>query len=255
MLKRKPADAKPTSSGHVRPRAVARRSGRNAQLRNGQERTRRKLLSEAMALVGGGRVPSIAEIALSAGVSRATAYRYFPSRSKLIAAVVAESLLPVQRFEPGNGDGRQRVRELFDHTFPQFKTFEPQMRAALQLSLEHESLERAGLLEEEAYRRGMRRELLSRAAHPLKRQLGGKGFDRLIKALSILYGIEPYVVLKDIWGASDGEVEAIARWMVDAVFEAALKPDEQAASHKPARREQTGSDQPKIAASNARPDR
>jgi len=202
MLKRKPADSK-----HGRAR---------------NQRTRQKLLSRAMALVGRGRVPSIAEVALSAGVSRATAYRYFPSRSKLIAAVVAESLEPVQRFEPGDGDGRQRVRELFAQTFPQFKEFEPQMRAALQLSLEHESLERAGLLEEEAYRRGMRRDLLRRAAGPLRRRLGTKGFDRLVKALSLIYGIEPYVVLKDIWGASDREVEAIARWMVDALFDAAL---------------------------------
>jgi AcrR family transcriptional regulator len=206
MLKAKPADAKPSPIGR-----------RNA-------RTRHKLLSRAMTLVARGRVPSIAEVALSAGVSRATAYRYYPSRSKLIAAIVAESLEPVRRFQPGDGDGRERVRELFAQTFPQFKEFEPQMRAALQLSLEHESLERAGLLEEEAYHRGMRRELLRRAAAPLKRRLGGKGFDRLLKALSILYGIEPYVVLKDIWGASDGEVEAIARWMVDALFEAALRP-------------------------------
>ena len=42
------------------------------------------------------------------------------------------------------------------------------MRAALQLSLEHESLERVGLLEEERYRRGFRRGLLHRAAAPLR---------------------------------------------------------------------------------------
>ena len=41
------------------------------------------------------------------------------------------------------------------------------MRAALQLALEHESLERAGLLEEEVFRRGHRRGILRRAAAPL----------------------------------------------------------------------------------------
>ncbi|MBL8707073.1 MAG: TetR/AcrR family transcriptional regulator [Rhodospirillales bacterium] len=188
---------------------------------NGRERnarTRQKLLASAMTLVERGRVPSIPEIALHAGVSRATAYRYFPSRSKLIAAVVTASLEPVQHFQPNAADGRQRLRELFAQTFPQFKEFEPQMRAALQLSLEHQSLERAGLLEEEPYRRGQRRELLRRAAEPLRRKLGPKGFDRLLKALSLLYGIEPYVVLKDIWGSTDQEVEEITRWMVDAIF-------------------------------------
>jgi len=186
-------------------------------------RTQRKLLSSAMQLVRRGRTPSVAEVALTAGVSRATAYRYFPNRSTVIAAVVAESLGPVRSYEPRASDGRQRVRELFSQTFPRFKEFEPHMRAALQLSLEHESLERVELLEEPRYRRGFRRGLLQRAAAPLRAKLGRRRYDRLLKALSIVYGIEPYVVLKDIWGAGDREVEEIARWMVDALIDAALR--------------------------------
>ncbi|TAJ89455.1 TetR/AcrR family transcriptional regulator [Reyranella sp.] len=186
-------------------------------------RTQRSLLASAMQLVRRGRTPSVAEVALAAGVSRATAYRYFPNRSTVIAAVVAESLGPVRRYEPRAGDGRQRVRELFSQTFPRFKEFEPHMRAALQLSLEHESLERVGLLEEPRYRRGFRRDLLRRAAAPLRDKLGRRRFDRLLKALSIVYGIEPYVVLRDIWSSGDREVEEIARWMLDALIDAALR--------------------------------
>ena len=186
-------------------------------------RTQRSLLASAMQLVRRGRTPSVAEVALAAGVSRATAYRYFPNRSTVIAAVVAESLGPVRRYEPRADDGRQRVRELFSQTFPRFKEFEPHMRAALQLSLEHESLERVGLLEEPRYRRGFRRDLLRRAAAPLRDKLGRRRFDRLLKALSIVYGIEPYVVLRDIWSSGDREVEEIARWMLDALIDAALR--------------------------------
>src|SRR4030095_4422105 len=97
------------------------------------------------------------------------------------------------------------------------------MRAALQLALEHEALERAGLLEEEVFRRGHRRDILRRAAAPLEGALGRAKFERLLKALSVIYGIEIYVVLKDIWGASDREVEALARWILDAIVAAALK--------------------------------
>jgi AcrR family transcriptional regulator len=176
-----------------------------------------------MALVGRGRVPSVAEVALKAGVSRATAYRYFPSRSQLISTVVAESLGPVRRYLPREKDGRERVRELFSQTFPRFKEFEPHMRAALQLSLEHESLSRVGLLDEKAYRRGFRRRLLRRAAAPLKEKLGSARFGRLLKALSIVYGIEPHVILKDIWGIGDREIEAITIWVVDALLDAALQ--------------------------------
>ncbi len=144
-----------------------------------QARTYRLLLGHAMTLVRRGRIPSVPELAVKARVSRATAYRYFPSRSKLVSAVVAESLAPVRRFEPTAADGLVRVRELFDKTFPLFKRFEPHMRAALQLSLEHESLERMGLLEEEPYRRGHRQYMLHRAAAPLAATLGPEAYDRL----------------------------------------------------------------------------
>jgi hypothetical protein len=47
--------------------------------------------------------------------------------------------------------------------------------------------------------------------------------DRLHRALSIVYGIEPYIILKDIWGLPDREVERIALWMADALIDAALR--------------------------------
>jgi AcrR family transcriptional regulator len=176
-----------------------------------------------MVLVQRGRIPSVPEVAAGARVSRATAYRYFPSRSALVTAVVGEALAPVRRFEPRPTDGLGRVRELFDQTFPLFKEFEPHMRAALQLSLEHESLARMGLLEEAPYRRGHRRTMLHRAAAPLRRTLGPRAYERLLKALSLVYGIESYVVLRDIWGSTYPEVEAVARWVVDAMVESALR--------------------------------
>jgi AcrR family transcriptional regulator len=185
-------------------------------------RTYRLLLLEAMSLVKSGRVPSVAELAVRAGVSRATAYRYFESRSKLISAVIGEGLAPVRGTQTAGGDGPARLRELFEKTFPLFNENERHMRAALQLALEHEALERAGVLEEEVFRRGHRCGILRRAAAPLAPVMGRTRFERLLKALSVIYGIEIYVVLKDIWGASDREVEALARWMLDAILKAAL---------------------------------
>jgi len=198
-------------------------------------RTYRLLLAEAMKLVKGGRVPSVAEVAVKSGVSRATAYRYFESRSKLISAVIGEGLAPVRTTQTAEVAGPQRLRELFEKTFPLFKENERHMRAALILALEHEGLERAGLLEEEVFRRGHRREILRRTAAPLAADLGAAGYDRLLKALSLIYGIEIYVVLKDIWGASDREVEGLARWMLDAIVTAALR-DARPAADKQQRR-------------------
>ncbi len=186
-------------------------------------RTYRLLLDEAMKLVKSGHVPSVAEVAVRSGVSRATAYRYFESRSKLISAVIGEGLAPVRTTETAAYTGPERLHELFEKTFPLFRKNERHMRAALMLALEHEGLDHAGLLEEDMFRRGHRRDILRRAAAPLLAELPPAESDRLLKALSLIYGIEIYVVLKDIWGAGDREVEALARWMLDAILSAALR--------------------------------
>ena len=182
------------------------------------------LLDTAMDLIHqDGHIPSVAEVAVRSKVSRATAYRYFPSRSALITAVIDTSLGPVRTFSSTHPDGRERLRELFAQTFPRFKEFEPQLRAAAQLSLEQWALERAGLLEEEPYRRGHRVKILEHAMAPLVPRLSPALRDRLHRALSVVYGIEPYVILKDIWGVSDREVERIAMWMAEALVDAALR--------------------------------
>jgi AcrR family transcriptional regulator len=178
-----------------------------------------------------GHIPSIAEIAVRSNVSRATAYRYFPSRSALITAVIDRSLKPVRSFSSDSPDGRARVHQLFVETFPLFKEFEPQMRAAVQLTLEQWALERAGLLEEEPYRRGHRVRILQHAIEPLAPLMTAATRDRLHRALSVVYGIEPYVILKDIWGLPDREVERVALWMADALIDAALRES----GHVPAR--------------------
>lgn len=187
------------------------------------------LLDTAMQLIqADGHIPSVAEVAVRSAVSRATAYRYFPTRSALITAVIDASLGPVRTIASDSASGRERVRELFERTFPRFTEFEPQLRAAAQLSLEQGALERAGLLEEEPYRRGHRVRILEHAIAPLAPQLTPAVRDRLHRALSIVYGIEPYIILKDIWGLPDREVERIALWMADALIDAALR-DGQAA--------------------------
>jgi AcrR family transcriptional regulator len=182
------------------------------------------LLDTAMAIIRqDGHIPSVAEIAVRSRVSRATAYRYFSSRSALITAVIETSLGPVRTLASNLPETRARLHELFQQTFPRFKEFEPQQRAAAQLQLEQWALERAGLLEEEPYRRGHRVRILAHALEPLAPRLPAAVHARLHRALSVVYGIEPYVILKDIWGLPDREVERIAMWMGDALVDAAMR--------------------------------
>ena len=60
--------------------------------------------------------------------------------------------------------------------------------------------------------------------------------DRLHIALSVVYGIEPYIILKDIWGLPDREVDRIALWMADALIDAALRDAAAAAQPRAAKR-------------------
>lgn len=59
-----------------------------------------------------GAFPSITEVASAAQLSRATAYRYFPTQSALVSAMVDESLGPILAWQPTQPDARQRIAEL-----------------------------------------------------------------------------------------------------------------------------------------------
>jgi len=199
-------------------------TGPAAPARGVKAATFRLLLDTAVALIReGGHLPSMTEVAQRCGVSRATAYRYFPTRGALISAVMDASLGPLRTYVPPHPDGPSRVRDLFVKTFPRFHEFEAQMRAAVQLSLEQWAQERAGTLAEEPYRRGHRVAILGEAIAPLAHELAPATHLRLHQALSVVYGIETWMVLKDIWGLSDRAVDRVALWMADALVAAAMR--------------------------------
>ena len=54
--------------------------------------------------------------------------------------------------------------------------------------------------------RGNRRGLLQDALAPLNGKVGAQTFDKLAQSLSLIFGIEAIIVLKDIWGLDDDEV-------------------------------------------------
>ena len=93
-------------------------------------------LDTAIRLMQGGATPSVSEVAEAAGVSRATAYRYFPSQASLVQAVVHEALGPILTWQSSSPDAGRRVGELIDTALPRIDAFEATFKAALKLSLE-----------------------------------------------------------------------------------------------------------------------
>jgi AcrR family transcriptional regulator len=185
-------------------------------------RTRRLMLEAATALMQSGATPSVSEVAQAAGVSRATAYRYFPSQAMLVHAVVDQALGPILEWDMKAGDTSERVRDLLASSMPRINEFEATFKAALKLSLEQWAQRQRGTLgAEPQFTRGHRVELLMRALEPMNGQVPRAQRLRLAQSLSLVFGVEVITVLRDIWGLAASEAEAVAQWAAQALIRAA----------------------------------
>ncbi|WP_232732936.1 TetR/AcrR family transcriptional regulator [Achromobacter ruhlandii] len=186
-------------------------------------RMRKILLDAAQRLMAQGITPSVAELAEHAQVSRATAYRYFPSQSALIAAVVDESLGPILAWDSTAPDAATRVDELLRFAYPRLQAHEAPLRAAIQVSLQQHAEASAGRAgNQPRLVRGHRIDILKRAIAPLAGTLTPAQQDRVAQALSLVYGTEVFLVLKDIWGLDQTEVTEVARWTASPIIRQAL---------------------------------
>jgi AcrR family transcriptional regulator len=185
--------------------------------RNQKARTREALVAAARALLAAGTTPTVEEAAAAASVSRTTAYRYFPNQRALVVAAHPEidrtSLLPddapddvVQRLEPVMTEALRIVRD-----------WEPQLRAALRLSLDPDADPAGPVL-----RQGRVIGWLAEALAPLERS--HPHVDRRVLAVGIrsATGIEAFVWLVDVAGLSRDEAVALLRRTARALLHAAL---------------------------------
>jgi AcrR family transcriptional regulator len=184
---------------------------------------KRHMLGTAIRLMQDGFIPSVSDVAEAAEVSRATAYRYFPSQAAMVQAVVDEALGPILAWSSDAEDAERRVSELFTFAFPRMLEYEATHRAALSQALDQWTRRQAGTLgPEPRIVRGNRRALLRDALVPLKGRIPGGTFDKLTQSLSLIFGIEAIIVLKDIWRIDDDEVREVADWASHALVAGAV---------------------------------
>lgn len=182
------------------------------------------MLETAVALMQAGQTPSVSDVAEAAEVSRATAYRYFPSQAALVHAVVDAGLGPILQWRSDSDDAETRVRDLLALSMPRIAEFEATFRAALKLKLDQWARRRAGTLgNEPAFERGHRIAVLRAAIEPLRETLGEEKFQRLAQALSLSYGLELLLVLQDIWGLEFEKAQDVAQWTASALVRAAIQ--------------------------------
>lgn len=181
------------------------------------------MLDTASRLMQAGSTPSVSEVAEAAQVSRATAYRYFPSQAALVQAVVDEGLGPILTWSSASKDARGRVADLFGTAMPRIEMFEATFKAALKLSLEQWASRQAGTLgSEPQFTRGHRVDLLRDAVSPLRGTVPAAALERLAQALSLAFGVEALIVLKDIWGLDGDSTLAVTQWTAAALVGATV---------------------------------
>lgn len=185
---------------------------------NQKRRTRAELLRAARELAERGVQPSVGEVADHAGISRATAYRYFSTPDDLVREAVLDAVATnIQIGTPGSGDSGEdvpgRLTTLLSQVFGMVRDNETMFRALLASTVTGKG----------NVKRGGRRLLwLTEVLEPLRAKLPPAEFKRLVCALSLMGGIETVVVLKDICGLDDGEAEEVTLWAANALLAGVL---------------------------------
>ncbi|MWP61561.1 TetR/AcrR family transcriptional regulator [Gilliamella sp. Pas-s25] len=184
-----------------------------------KKRTYERLINTALEALEQGCELTITELADKSGISRATAYRYFPTQSALITAVVESSLEPIFSWRSKKQNADERIHDFLAFAFPQMLKHEGALRAALRVSLQQWATERASLSPlTEKFVRGNRKEILSTVLLPLKAELPDELYDKVIYSISIIYGSEIFMVLKDIWRLDDQSVISLSQWIAKAII-------------------------------------
>lgn len=182
-----------------------------------KQRTLAALVTAARDLVADGITPTVEQAAEQAGISRTTAYRYFPSQAALLAAahpeITTTSLLPARP----PGDVGARVDIVVARVTDMVRDTEEQQRTMLRLSLEPGRRGRNDLL----LRQGRVIGWLEEALEPLTEEIGQRAVHALAVAIRSSIGIEAYVWLTDVAGLSPSEAVAMMRWTARSSLNAA----------------------------------
>lgn len=201
----------------------------NPEYKGTRKRTYVLLVNTALDLFERGAMPSVSELAQEAGVSRATAYRYFPTQNDLITTIVNESLGPILTWRPQSENTEERIGELLSYAFPRMFEHEGALRAALQASLQQWAQSRSAPFEvkDKQLERGNRKDILTMVTSPMKGDYPQDIIDRVIRAFSVIYGSEIFLVLKDIWKMENSEVTELAQWIAKAIMNQAVADNEE----------------------------
>jgi AcrR family transcriptional regulator len=190
---------------------------------NQKSRTRKDLLHAAGRLMAAGKSPALDEVAAAAMVSRATAYRYFPGVEALLAEAALDLAMPDgEAFFTGDpsSEPAERLLRADAAVADTVRANAPALRAMLIHSLQQGLVTGAGA----AIRQDRGTPLIEAALAPARDRFSPWLHDRLVRALALVIGTESHLAFRDVLRLGDEEADAVRRWMIRALVEAASRP-------------------------------
>lgn len=169
--------------------------------------------------------PTVAEAADAAQVSRATAYRYFPSQEALLAEAPLQIGLPTVAALFGDADAPTDAEDrvalvhnvMYDHIRDREVDFRIFLRISVLRSLDTDRTE-------QNLRPAFRLQLLDTALAPLEPEVEPEALQRLKMALSVLIGTEALIAMRDVLGLDHDEARAHGEWAVRQLVRGVRQP-------------------------------
>jgi AcrR family transcriptional regulator len=182
-------------------------------------RTKRALLAAADELFTEGRVPTVAEVAERADVARATAYRYFPTQEALLLETTflgdSEPLRALPELADRIEDPAERVAEAVRRGAAWTLGREARLRALLRMSLDPDA---------NGERPARRRHYIAKLLESARDDLSPDAYERLVGSLTLLFGIDPIVSIRDNSDVDPERIPDLLAWAAHALVSAALNP-------------------------------
>jgi AcrR family transcriptional regulator len=196
---------------------------------NQKERTKTALVEAALDLLREDVTPTIPAAAEKARVSRATAYRYFPTQEALLQEIAQQhpAVATVDEVVDAleTDDVAERLLALLDAFNPIVIADETHMRTALQTFQENWLSARRDQSDgtPAPFVRSRRRmRWLDEVMRPLE-PLAPENRERLRAALALTLGIDSIVILKDVCELDDERALEVLRWAARALLRAGLE--------------------------------
>lgn len=192
---------------------------------NQRGRTRKDLLQAASRLIKQGRRPTLEEVAEEALVSRATAYRYFPSVDALLIEAPLDGAVPdpdeLFRDDPST-DPVERLERVDAAMTDMINANEASLRLMLATSLQRSvNGEHTGDIPS---RQNRRTALIEAALAPARSEFTPAALTALTRSLALVIGTESMVTLKDVLQLDEADSRNVRRWAIRALVEAAKTP-------------------------------